>query len=174
MWEICEGSDAESAVTRWSGPESYHYSPTAPDEGPYEPLEEATGTAIVTLGQLAQDYLASYDSAGNLVRSVPKSDVPIKTDGLYTLSGKVQEGSGVASGEDAHAEGGSTASGLNSHAEGTSSMACGTYAHAEGSSGTAGGSYPPCAVAGAIDRVFGLSQAIRNLADASEAAMIDE
>jgi hypothetical protein len=32
----------------------------------------------------------------------------------------------------------------------------------------------PCAVAGAIDRIFGLDQAIRNLADVSEAAMIEK
>jgi len=32
----------------------------------------------------------------------------------------------------------------------------------------------PCAVAGAIDRIFGLSQAIKNLDDVSEAAMADK
>ena len=32
----------------------------------------------------------------------------------------------------------------------------------------------PCAVAGAIDRIFGLNQAIENLADVSETAMIEK
>ena len=32
----------------------------------------------------------------------------------------------------------------------------------------------PCAVAGAIDQIFGLNQAIKNLADVSEAAMIEK
>jgi len=32
----------------------------------------------------------------------------------------------------------------------------------------------PCAVAGAIDRIFGLNQVIPNLADVSEAAMIEK
>ena len=32
----------------------------------------------------------------------------------------------------------------------------------------------PCAVAGAIDRVFGLGQAVKNLADVSEATMIEK
>jgi hypothetical protein len=32
----------------------------------------------------------------------------------------------------------------------------------------------PCAVAGAIDRIFGLNQGIRSLADVSERAMVDQ
>jgi len=32
----------------------------------------------------------------------------------------------------------------------------------------------PCAIAGAIDRIFGLREAIRNLADVSEAVMIEK
>ena len=32
----------------------------------------------------------------------------------------------------------------------------------------------PCAIAGAIDRIFGFNQAIVNLADVSEAAMIEK
>ena len=32
----------------------------------------------------------------------------------------------------------------------------------------------PCAVAGALDRIFGLNQAIENLADVSEAAVVEK
>ena len=140
-WRICEGSDVGTAVLRWSGPYSFDYPGIAPDEGEYSPINGATGTATVALGTMAQDYLASYDTEGNLVRGVTKSDVPIKTDGLYALSGKVQEGTSSASGDYAHAEGGSTASGYRSHAEGSGGNASGNYAHAEGGSGTAAGSY---------------------------------
>ena len=141
-WRICEGSDVGTAVSRWSGPMSFVFPPIAPDEGSYSPMSGATGTATVALGYMARDYLASYDTDGNLVRDVPKSDVPIKTDGVYSLSGRVQEGTGTASGENAHAEGSySTACGTYAHAEGTSSIASGSYAHAEGSSAVASGHY---------------------------------
>ena len=140
-WRICEGSDVDTAVSRWSGPIFFDDPTSLPDEGEYSPMSGATGTATVALGTMAQDYLASYDTEGNLVHGVPKSDVPIKTDGVYSLSGKVQEGTGIASGANTHAEGNSTASGYYSHAEGASSIASGNYAHAEGASGTASGQY---------------------------------
>lgn len=141
-WRICEGNDVDTAVSRWSGPISFDYPMIAPDEGSYSPMNGATGTATVALGCMARDYLASYDTEGNLVLGVPKSDVPIKTDGLYSLSGRVQEGTGTASGTYAHAEGSySTACGTYAHAEGFGGTASGKYAHAEGSSAAAAGHY---------------------------------
>jgi hypothetical protein len=141
-WRICEGSDVNTAVSRWSAPSSYVFPVVAPDTGSYSPLAGATGTATVALGTMARDYLASYDTDGNLVRGVPKSDVAIKTDGMYYLSGKVQEGTGTTTGDVAHAEGASTvAAGANTHAEGANSVAGGNYAHAEGSASVASGQY---------------------------------
>ncbi len=141
-WRICEGTDVSTAVSRWSGPILFDPPGIAPNEGSYSPMSGATGTATVALGIMAQDYLASYDTEGNLVRGVPKSDVPIKTDGVYSLSGKVQEGTSTASGENAHAEGYyGTACGSYAHAEGASSIASGSYAHAEGSGAVASGNY---------------------------------
>ena len=156
-WRICEGSDVDTAVSRWSGPYSFDYPVTAPDEGSYSPMNGATGTAIVALGTMAWDYLASYDTDGNLVRGVPKSDVPIKTDGLYSLSGRVQEGTSTASGENAHAEGSyTTACGTYTHAEGTSSVASGSYSHAEGANGAASGHYSH-AEGGSVSRLIQIS-----------------
>jgi len=138
-WAICEGEEVTTSALRWYGTSSYDYPSEVAEEGSYTPYGDATGTATVTLGQLAPDYLASYNTEGNLVLDVPKDDVPIKTDGLYKLRGKVQEGNGNATGDYSHAEGNSTAAGVYCHTEGTSTAA-GYYAHAE-NTGVASGNY---------------------------------
>ena len=105
-WRICQGTSAMTATARWSGPLSTTYPGVVPDQGSYTPMSGATGTATVTVGQSADDYLASYDANGNLVLAVQKSDVVMKTDGVFTLAGEVQEGTGtVATGDNSHAEG---------------------------------------------------------------------
>lgn len=138
-WRICEGATVAAAVARWTAAGSYQYPGVIPDEGSYSPINGATGTATVALGHMTQDYVASYDEAGNLDRTIAKADVPVRTDGVYSLSGRVQEGTGTAVGLYAHAENTSTAAGNYSHAEGISCTASGFYSHAEGSSNSVSG-----------------------------------
>jgi hypothetical protein len=105
-WRLCQGISAMTATARWSSLVSTTYPAVVPDQGSYTPMSGATGTATVTLGQSADNYLASYDANGNLVLAVQKSDVVMKTDGVFTLAGEVQEGTGtVATGDNSHAEG---------------------------------------------------------------------
>lgn len=128
-WKICEGTLLVSALPRWAGPSSSLSSSAVPDEGLYTTVSTATGTPTLTLGRKAQDHLASYDAGGNLALTVRKSDVAIKTDGVYTLAGKVQEGNGTA------------ATGDSSHAEGLNSR-CGYAAD-------------PCAISGTMVTISG-------------------
>jgi hypothetical protein len=130
-WRICQGTTVSTAIPYWSGPTVPTYPGLRPDAGNYTPLAGATGLAIISSSQGATDYLASYDSNGNLTASVLKTDVPIKTTGTFTLAGKVQEGTGSATGTNAHAEGESTtASAQGAHASGSYSAASKLYQRA--------------------------------------------
>ena len=130
-WRICQGAIVSTAIPYWSGPTMPTYPGVRPDAGNYTPLAGATGLAIVSSSQGATDYLASYDSNGNLTASILKTDVPIKTTGTFTLAGKVQEGTGSATGTNAHAEGESTtASAQGAHASGSYSAASKLYQRA--------------------------------------------
>ena len=130
-WRICQGTIVSTATPFWSGPTVSTYPGVKPDAGSYSPLVGATGMAIVSSSQSATDYLASYDSNGNLTASVLKTDVPIKTNGTFALAGKVQEGTGSATGTNAHAEGeNTTASAQGAHASGSYSAASKLYQRA--------------------------------------------
>jgi hypothetical protein len=130
-WRICQGTSVTTATPRWNGPTVTTYPGVRPDPGSYTPVSGATGIATVTASQAAVDYLASYDSNGNLTLSVLKTDVPIKSNGTFTLAGKVQEGTSSATGSNAHAEGESTtASAQGAHASGNYSTANKLYQRA--------------------------------------------
>ena len=102
-WRICQGTSVTTATPRWNGPIVTTYPGVRPDPGSYTPVSGASGIATVAASQAAVDYLASYDSNGNLTLSILKTDVPIKTNGTFTLAGKVQEGAGTVTGSNAHA-----------------------------------------------------------------------
>lgn len=130
-WRICAGATIATAGPLWTGPTVTTFPGVQPDAGPYTSLPGATGTATVSAGPAASDYLASYDSNGNLTLLVLKSDLPTKANGAFVLAGKVQEGTGSATGNNAHAEGENTvASAAGSHAGGSYATAGKPYQRA--------------------------------------------
>ena len=66
-WRICQGTTVSSATPLWNGSSTTSFPGTTPNAGTYTPMPGAAGAATVSAGgHSAVDYLASFDSNGNL------------------------------------------------------------------------------------------------------------